>query len=396
MTRPLPDTAGKLTIRLLYLSGVVQGLALVTFPAASAIFTSPSGFGLSGTQYGAMFAPQVALAILASALGPNLAARIGLRGVLLLGLASDALSMTLLSSSALLTGSGAAFPLLCVATGALGLGFGATVMALNTAVEALSPGDEDGAVLVLNALLGVGTALAPLFVALFTALHVWWALPLLAAMLTIFLIVAFATSRPELGSAKRPSGTVAALPRRFWLYAGAALLYGIVETLCGNWGGVYLSAQRHVSARDASFALTAFWLAVTLGRVLFAFAGKVIPPRRLYVILPAALAGVFLLVVRADGAMTGVAAFAAAGLACSALLPLSISFGGAEFASRSATISGELIAIYQVGYGVAAFGVGPLREFGGLDYATAFSIGAVCALALCAVAFLIVRRPSPA
>jgi len=44
--------------------------------------------------------------------------------------------------------------------GALGLGFGATVMALNTLVEGFFPNSAEGAVLVLYALLGVGTALA--------------------------------------------------------------------------------------------------------------------------------------------------------------------------------------------------------------------------------------------
>src|SRR5215211_7139981 len=42
-----------------------------------------------------------------------------------------------------------------------GLGFGATIMALNTYAETLFPESADRAVLVLNALLGLGTALAP-------------------------------------------------------------------------------------------------------------------------------------------------------------------------------------------------------------------------------------------
>src|SRR5580704_4246703 len=100
----MPQAASTFTVCLLYLAGVVQGLALVAFPASSAIFTSPSGFGLSGAEYGAMFIPQVVLAILSSALGPGLARRLGLRGVLLLGLSADLLSMALFSASPLLIG----------------------------------------------------------------------------------------------------------------------------------------------------------------------------------------------------------------------------------------------------------------------------------------------------
>jgi MFS family permease len=386
-----PQRAGKATIGLIYLAGVAQGLALVTFPAAGAIFTSPSGLNLSDVQYGAMFVPQVVMAILASAFGPALAARLGLRTVLLIGLAGDVIAMALLAASPLLMGSPLAFILLCAGTGALGLGFGATVMALNTLVESLFPQSADGAVLALNALLGLGTALAPLLIALFTALHAWWALPLLIIVFVAVLLVLFATLSFAFPPARDGGGGDRALPSRFWLYAAAALLYGLVETLNGNWATVYLSTERHVSGQSASFALTAFWAAVTLGRVAFALLSHALPARWVYIALPLLLAGVFQFVARADGAAAGIAGFAAAGLACSALLPLSISFSGSEFPRRAATMSGELIAIYQIGYGVAAFGVGPLRELAGFAYATAFSLGSVAALALAAVAAQIVR-----
>ncbi len=390
----MPQGADKFTIGLLYLAGAVQGLALVTFPAASAIFVSPSGFNLSGAQYGAIFIPQVALAIFATALGPWLARKLGMRGVLLLGLGGDVLSMALLSASPLLIGSIAAYVLLCVATGALGLGFGATVMTLNTLVEGLFPNSADGAVLALNALLGLGTALAPLLVALFTALGAWWALPLLMTILTASLLFTFAASNAPLGAAYHAPRAEGGFPQRFWLYAAATLLYGAVETLSGNWATLYLSTQRHVTAQDASFALTAFWFMVTLGRVIFALLDRLLSAKLVYVALPVLLAVVFQFVVRVDSATAGVAAFAAAGLACSAILPLSISFSGAEFPRRAATMSGELIAFYQVGYGVAAFGVGPMRELGGLDYSAAFSIGGPIALILGVVALLVVRHPA--
>jgi FHS family glucose/mannose:H+ symporter-like MFS transporter len=342
-----------------------------------------------------MFAPQVALAILASAFGPLLARRLGLRGVLLLGLAGDVASMAMLSASPLLIGSPTAFALLCAATGALGLGFGATVMALNTLIEGLFPKQANSAVLALNALLGLGTALAPVLIAAFTALGVWWELPLVMAAVIAALLATFAVMKGPLGADHRTGSASGALPARFWLYAAAMLLYGVVETLCGNWGTVYLSSERHLPARDASFALTAFWLMATLGRVAFAVLDRWLPAKWVYVALPLTLAVVFQGVALADGPISGVGAFAAAGLACSALLPLTISLAGSEFPSHAAVMSGELIAIYQAGYGVAAFGVGPLRDIAGVSYATAFSLGGAVAIILAAVAALLVRSPKP-
>ena len=387
----LPQPARNFAVALIYAAGVAQGLALVTFPAANAILTSASGFALSSVQYGLMFVPQVVLAIAASALAPKLARAIGLRGVLLLGLAADVLAMALLAASPLLMGSGAAFGALCLATGALGLGFGATVMALNTLVEGIYPSQADGAVLALNALLGLGTALAPLLVAAFSGLGVWWALPLLTAAIAAALFCAFAILPGRLGGASPSAGPNEPLPLRFWLYAGAAFLYGIVETLCGNWAIPYLSGQPGVSAAEASFALTAFWVMVTLGRVLFAVSARWVSEKLVYIALPIALAVVFQFVAHVGGTTAGIVGFGAAGLACSAFLPLSISFGGGEFPKRVTTISGELIAIYQIGYGAAAFGVGPLRDYGGIAYATAFSLGSAVAAALAVLAWRVTR-----
>jgi fucose permease len=383
-----------------YFAGMVQGLALVTFPAASSIFTRPDGFGFDSTRYGAMFLPQVVMAVLASGLAPNLARRWDLRRVLLLGIAGDIVAMALLALSRLLLAApDSAFIVLLVATGALGLGFGATVMALNTYAEAFFPGRADGAVLALNALLGLGTALAPVLVAIVTGMGVWWLLPVVVAciLLLIFAVVLREPLRPDPATtagngASRPIAA-GPLPHRFWLYAAAVFLYGILETLSGNWATLYLSGERGVSARGASMALAAFWAMVTVGRVLVAAISARVPARSIYVGLPVLLLVTCQLVSRVQSETGGVLAFALAGLACSAFLPLSISFGGNEFPQLSAVMAGGLIAFYQLGYGVAAFGTGPLRDLIGLPLSVIFAASSVVALPLAVIAALIIRSP---
>jgi predicted MFS family arabinose efflux permease len=88
----------------------------------------------------------------------------------------------------------------------------------------------------------------------------------------------------------------------------------------------------------------------------------------------------------------GLLAFALAGLGCSALLPLTISFGQDEMTTIAASVAGGLIAAYQVGYGIAAFGVGPLQERAGHGLATTFELAAVVALAMGAVSFAVAGR----
>jgi hypothetical protein len=134
---------------------------------------------------------------------------------------------------------------------------------------------------------------------------------------------------------------------------------------------------------------------VTLGRILIAFIDRLLPARWIYLALPLGLAVAFQFAARASDATGGIVAFGLAGLSCSAFLPFSISFGGGEFPRQAAMMSGALIAFYQVGYGVTAFGVGPLRQLAGISYATVFSIGSLGALALAIVALLVIRhRPT--
>jgi MFS transporter, FHS family, glucose/mannose:H+ symporter len=392
-------TASRTEIGVVYLGAVVQGLALVTYPAASSIFTSPHGFGFDSTRYGTMFVPQVVLAILASGLAPRLARRWSLRHVLLAGFAGNLVSMALLALTRLLLGApDIAFGVLLVATGALGLGFGATVMALNTYAEAFFPQRADGAVLALNALLGLGTALAPVLVSIVVGLGAWWLLPVFVACITA-LILGVALTEPLSASAGTAAASAAtpiglgSLPYRFWLYAAAVFVYGILETLNGNWAMLYLSGERGVSAQGASFALAAFWGMVTVGRGLVAVISRRVPARWIYVGVPVLLLVIFQLASRVQGEAGGIVVFGLAGLACSAFLPLSISFGGDEFPYLSAVMAGELIAFYQLGYGVAAFGTGPLRDMIGLPFSTIFAAASIVGLPLVVIASLVIRRP---
>ncbi|MBU6258578.1 MAG: MFS transporter, partial [Burkholderiales bacterium] len=181
--------ASRAEIAAVYAAGLVQGLALVTFPAAGAIFTSAGGYGLSATEYGGLFVPQAVAAIAFALLGAGLTRRVGARRIFRAGLGANAAAMILLVASSLVMRSHAlAYGLLLLATAGLGVGFGLTVPTLNAYAAAFFPRRVDKAVLAMNALLGCGTALAPLLVAVFVGLGLWWGLPLLVAALVAALL----------------------------------------------------------------------------------------------------------------------------------------------------------------------------------------------------------------
>jgi fucose permease len=387
----------------IYAAGLVQGIVLVTFPAASTIFTSPSHYDLSTTQYGTMFLPQVVTAITAALLGAGLARRFSLKRVYLAGLAADLVSMGLLITSQFFTNQRSlAYALLLVATGALGLGFGLTVPALNTFTAAFHPLAVDRSILVLNALLGLGTALAPVFVAIFDGLGAWWGLPVMSSALLVGLIAVSARLPLQVGAEDAGTGEVdragasreqrPPLPRRFWLFAGFAVLYGVCETMNGNWSQSLMTSHLGASATTASLALTVFWVMVTAGRVLFAAIQRAFPTRRTYHLLPFVLTAAFVLIATLPSGSTagGVVAFGLAGLGCSALLPLTISFGQQQLVAASAMAAGGIIAFYQAGYGIAAFGAGPLQS-AGVSLSTIFGFTAGVAVAMGLLSFVIAR-----
>ncbi len=335
-----------------------------------------------------MFVPQVVAVIAASLLGGRLASRFGLKRVFIAGLAADLLSMLVLAASSLVWHDRAtAYLALLLATALLGVGFGLTVPALNTFVSAFHANSVDRSTLVLNALLGLGTALAPVFSALFVGLGFWWGLPLLTAVLLLVLVVVAARLplRVDTSVTSDPGGRRAIL-RRLWPYAIAALLYGVVETMSGNWSQLEISSGLHGTAVQASLALTAFWAMVTFGRVAFAVIQSKVPGRWIYRVIPLLIAVAYLVVVlgAVGSPVVGIVAFGLAGLGCSAMLPFTLSFAEQDLGSTSA-LTGRLIAVYQVGYGIAAFGVGPLMS-GAVTIAIIFGAAGVVAIALSAVA----------
>ena len=382
-------------IMTVYAAGVVQGIGLVTFPAASAVFTCPTDYNLSSTEYGGLFLPQAIMAIVASLAGAGLRSRMGAKRIFLLGLLADLLAMALLVASRFtMRNHPVAYGILLVATTCMGIGFGFTVPALNTFAAAFFPQAGDKAVLALNALLGLGTALAPVFVAVFIGFGLWWGLPALVGALVLGLLL-FSFSQPlnESGKTAPAAAGKVKIPARFWVFAAFALLYGVCETMNGNWASFYMKAQFAASTAVASLALTLFWATVTAGRILFFAMEKWVPEPLVCRVLPFMVTGALVAsaCVPKTDPLPGLLTFALAGLGCSALLPLTISFGQKELTPIAASVAGGLIAFYQIGYGIAAFGVGPLQT-AGLPLNRIYAGTAVAALAMAGLSFTVTRK----
>ena len=142
----------------------------------------------------------------------------------------------------------------------------------------------------------------------------------------------------------------------------------------GNWGTTLL-VDDGVQASSATYALAAFWAAVTAGRLDHRPRLGRVGSTHIYVVLPWAIAVALLIAPAADTAGRGIALFALAGLACSGFFPMTIGYGESSFPGMVELAAGWLIAAYQIGYGLAAFGGGALQD--AVSLPTLFRVTAV-------------------
>ncbi|MBI4320191.1 MAG: MFS transporter [Chloroflexi bacterium] len=358
------------TVLAVYASGLLQGISLILFPAAGPLLTDPQFHGLTSSQFGILFTPQIIAAIVASTAAARFAARFGMKRVLLAGLLADVLAMLLLAASQLVIHSGSpAFVLLLLATGAVGFGFGLTITALNTYAFDLFRDRPDAAVTGLHVLTGIGQVLASIILGLFLGLGSWWGAPT-AVGVALALMLGFQLGLPMTlsheGSAPNGKGKGSHLPGRVWLYAAAVFLYGICETTFGNWSPIYLEQDAGLTISDAGLALAVFWGAVTTGRVLFALVAVWLRPQILYLFTPLLVGTAFLSLPSLAGSASSMLALGLAGLGLSFFFPLSISLASTERPDLASAISGTMVAAIMLGSGFGSNSVGLVREAIGL------------------------------
>jgi MFS family permease len=130
-------------------AALLQGVSVGSLPALAAILTSPDWYGFSPTFYGLLFVPLALAAISAALSEATLLRRIGLKPIILVGLAFNLVGMALILGSQLAIGEGiVAAVMLLAAAGSVGAGFGLTTPSLMTLAAGFFPARRDRAVLV--------------------------------------------------------------------------------------------------------------------------------------------------------------------------------------------------------------------------------------------------------
>jgi fucose permease len=368
-----------------YAAALLHGLTVVSFPASAAILKSAGG--LSDAQYGAIFIPQMLATILGSLFASKLGVRAASLGMLALSLGCAGVAEALLLLVPVLHN----FPLALAATFAAGLGFGLSAAPLNSAPRRLFPARAASALVALHTVLAGGFALGPVLIASAITSGAWPYVPAAIACGAVGIgLLALALPALRLETGERVVRASAG-PRRFGLpFIAIAVLYALAEGTFANWAVIYLGEERGVAERWATLALSVFWSALAVGRLLVSVLVVRFPVEVIWRALPVLMTFAFLAMPWVSGPVSGLLCFAIAGLGCSAFFPLTVSLAAENDPSGAARAGSILTAALMVGVGLGSFAIGPLR--GGASLATLYGLSAVYPLSAFALSVWLSMR----
>ena len=243
-----------------------------------------------------MFVPQAIMAIVASLLGAGLRAASAPSASICWGCWPTCSAMTLLVVEPLCRyRTFLAYAILLVATSCMGVGFGFTVPALNTLAAAFFPAEGGQGRARSERAPGIGNgAGSGLCRALCRTRNLVGPAVLVGLLLFGLLVLSARESLNEAESSHVGRIQKGKFPMRFWMFAAFVLLYGVCETMNGNWASLYLTKHFGRAQPLASLALTVFWSMVTAGRVLFACLEKWFPQRLVCRALPFVVTAAFI------------------------------------------------------------------------------------------------------
>ena len=354
----MPDRL--LPIASIYLAGFLQGSAFVLIPAlGNTLTTAP--YLLSSSEYGWLFLPQTAGAIIGAMAAGWVQRRLGMARLFRSGLLANLLAMLLLAGAA--HGRGQfAYALMLVESLLLGVGFGWTLAAINHYSAHFFNESASAAITLLNAVICGATALSPLVLSAMQAHWNWSAWPF---TLAIGFAIAWLPRLPEAGDDARS----VFWPRGLLPFVLVVLIYAICEGSFGSWASVYLSVDKHLGNQAGTWALSSFWGSMTLFRTVLApVPERWVSRRNLLLASSLGMAACFAALPWMSGILALVGVFALAGAACSIFYPFVMSFSLARFPLHQTQVAGLVVAALMVGEGLGSYGLGLLQHGLRLDH----------------------------
>jgi MFS transporter, FHS family, glucose/mannose:H+ symporter len=303
-----------------------------------------TGSDLAGV--GLIFVVLFAGGLLAQLVAGPVSDRLGARPLFLFGLLLGGLGMLALSTSPSL--------LILVAVGFLaGIGQGSVDVSCNVMVARAYMGRNVAPLNWLHLFFGLGAVLGPALVSLCLRLFAVGqpALWISGAMFLVLLPFAWrlqALSAPaQTGHERIPAGQIYRSPL-LWAFIVLFLLYVGIEAGVGGWTTVYLQRTTALVVERGALVTSAYWLALTAGRLLSALVGTRVSARSIMLLdLSVSLVAAGLLFLGLGRQALTIGAIVLLGFGFGSVYPtamalVSAAFGGAGRAISAMTAAGSI------------------------------------------------------
>lgn len=378
-------------IVIIFLLGFLTGVNFVIFPALAPVFTDQSLFGLSASQFGNLFIPQVIFITISCLVTPFLVNKFGPKIILSSGILLMILSTTILwTLQFFLNDKTLLFYILLILVAMTGFGFGLSITTLNPLAASLFNENKTSAILVLQFLVGLGTSTSPLMMGLISDIKDWIFIPaiIFVAILVSFVLLMFI---------KLETGDIFQLPKQFkipsklWLFFITIVLYGFLEGAFGGFGSVILK-NLGLDNSSASVGLSLFWGGIAVNRLLFGIFSKRIKLSTMFLISPLLVGVLLWILILSSSASIILSLMFTIGFFMGSLFPGSIGWATLEFPELAVLVSGSMMAANQIGTGMMTNTLGAFQDNSDLfsDILKYLSLVTVLIFAL----FLFLRKDS--
>lgn len=280
----------------------------------------------------------------------------------------------------------------------IGFGGGALNIATNGLISDLQtdPAERNAALNLLGVFFGLGALMLPLGVAsLLRTLGVSriLLLAMIPCLASLALSLAARFPEPKHGDGFRLEGATRLLRDPMVLLFGCLLFFEQGnEAVVSGYLTSYLTSALAIPIVNASFLLTVYWIAVTIGRLIASRLSRLLHGASLVVggALGAALGLVVLVLAPNPG--TAFAGVAITGLCISVIFQTVLGQAGSRFIAYSGTAFSILFSMAQIGGTLAPWAVGQLATTNGLRNMLVLPVAGFVAVAW--LQLRIVRRPA--
>lgn len=241
------------------------------------------------------------------------------------------------------------FALALAAVAVLGVGGALLEVAGNAIMADLNPDRPALAVNYVHALLAIGAVVGPWMAGAFMEAGISWQVPYaIAAGCTLAALIVLAAQRepPVQATTRMSTADMRALLGRgvVWVAFAGVVLYVAAETGVIGWVPAFMETDLHASKSVASNAISVFWIAMTVGRLICTWGASLFRPQTFVLILSAlgAAAALGIPACRSAGAVYALVALS--GLAFSAIFAMVLAHAAAELGRYLGAAYGLIIS----------------------------------------------------